>query len=68
MSKIDPDTLMLNVHVDRVMRIAEPFKKGEQKVPSDPSVIKVDNVEIGKEGEFTVIAGPCSVESGGTDY
>lgn len=33
-SKIDPDTLMLNVHVDRVMRIAEPFKKAEQKVPS----------------------------------
>lgn len=62
-SKIDPDTLMLNVHVDRVMRIAEPFKKASRKFHPDPSVIKVDNVEIGKEGEFTVIAGPCSVES-----
>ena len=30
-SKIDPDTLMLNVHVDRVMRIAEPFKKASRK-------------------------------------
>ena len=62
-SKIDPDTLMLNVHVDRVMRIAEPFKKASRKFHPDPSVIKVDNVEIGKEGEFTVIAGPCSAES-----
>ena len=30
-SRIDPDTLMLNRHVDRVMRIAEPFKKASKK-------------------------------------
>ena len=30
-SRIDPDTLMLNVHVDRVMRIEEPFKKASRK-------------------------------------
>ncbi len=62
-SRIDPDTLMLNVHVDRVMRIAEPFKKASRKFHPDDTVVKVGNVEIGKEGNFTVIAGPCSVES-----
>lgn len=62
-SRIDPDTLMLNVHVDRVMRIAEPFKKASRKFHPDRTVVKVGDAEIGKENEFTVIAGPCSVEN-----
>lgn len=67
-SRIDPDTLMLNVHVDRVMRIAEPFKKASRKFHPDNSIIKIgdektDIASIGAEGKFTVIAGPCSVES-----
>lgn len=61
--RIDPDTLMLNVHVERVMRIAEPFKKASRKFHPDETIIKVGDVEIGRTGEFTVIAGPCSVES-----
>lgn len=64
-SKIDPDTLCLNVHVDRVMRIAEPFKKASRKFHPDSSVVRVGDVEFGKEGGFTVVAGPCSVESEG---
>ncbi len=62
-SRIDPDTLMLNVHVDRVMRIAEPFKKASRKFHPEPTIVKVGGAEIGKEGTFTVIAGPCSVET-----
>lgn len=62
-SRIDPDTLMLNVHVDRVMRIAEPFKKASRKFHPENSVIKIGDAEIGKENGFTVIAGPCSVET-----
>lgn len=67
-SRIDPDTLMLNVHVDRVMRIAEPFKKASRKFHPDNSIIKIgdektDIADIGADGKFTVIAGPCSVES-----
>ncbi len=62
-SRIDPDTLMLNVHVDRVMRIAEPFKKASRNFHPDPTVVRVGDAEIGKEGSFTVIAGPCSVET-----
>ncbi|MEE1013687.1 MAG: 3-deoxy-7-phosphoheptulonate synthase [Clostridia bacterium] len=62
-SLIDPDTMMLNVHVDRVMRIAEPFKKASRKFHPDRTVVKVGDAEIGKENSFTVIAGPCSVEN-----
>lgn len=62
-SRIDPDTLMLNIHVDRVMRIAEPFKKASRKFHPDNTVVKVGEAEIGKEKTFTVIAGPCSVET-----
>lgn len=62
-SRVDPDTLMMNIHVDRVMRIAEPFKKASRKFHPEPSVIDVGGVKIGAPGSFTVIAGPCSVES-----
>ena len=62
-SRIDPDTLMLNIHVDRVMRIAEPFKKASRKFHPESTVIQVGEAQLGKTGEFTVIAGPCSVES-----
>lgn len=62
-SRIDPDTLMLNIHVDRVMRIAEPFKKASRKFHPESTVIQVGEAQLGKAGEFTVIAGPCSVES-----
>jgi len=60
---IDPDTMMLNVHVDRVMRIAEPFKKASSKFHPDRTIVRVGDAEIGKENTFTVIAGPCSVET-----
>lgn len=62
-SRLDPDTLMMNIHVDRVMRIAEPFKKASRKFHPEPSVVDIGGVKIGEAGSFTVIAGPCSVES-----
>lgn len=62
-SLVDPGTLMLNVHVDRVMRIAEPFKKASRKFHPNGTSVKMGDVEIGEGKGFTVIAGPCSVES-----
>ena len=44
--------------VERVMRVSEPYKKANRKYHPDDSVIG-----IGGGGRFTVIAGPCSVES-----
>lgn len=62
-SRVDPDTLMLNIHVDRVMRIEEPFKKVSRKFHPEDTIVKVGAAEIGKKNSFTVIAGPCSVET-----
>ncbi len=62
-ANVDPGTLMLNVHVDRVMRIAEPFKKASRKFHPESTVVKIGDVSIGRDKEFAVIAGPCSVEN-----
>ncbi len=62
-ANVDPGTLMLNVHVDRVMRIAEPFKKASRKFHPEDTIVKIGDAEIGKSKSFTIIAGPCSVES-----
>ena len=62
-SRVDPNTLMMNIHVDKVMRVAEPFKKASRTFQPNNTVVKVGNAEIGNENKFTVIAGPCSVEN-----
>ncbi len=62
-SLVDPGTLMLNVHVDRVMRIAEPFKKASRNFHPNGTSVKIGDAEIGEGKGFAVIAGPCSVES-----
>ncbi len=62
-SRVDPDTLMMNVHVDKVMRVAEPFKKASRTFHPDSTVIKIGDAAIGEDKKFTVIAGPCSVEN-----
>jgi 3-deoxy-7-phosphoheptulonate synthase len=48
--------------VEKAMRISAPYKFVSREFKKDHSAIKVNGVEIGG-GEFTVIAGPCSVES-----
>jgi len=48
--------------VEEVVPIAQPFKLVSRQVKPQRSVIEVDGVRIG-DGSFTVIAGPCSVES-----
>jgi 3-deoxy-7-phosphoheptulonate synthase len=48
--------------VEEVVTIAQPFKLVSRQVKPQRSVVEVDGVHIG-DGSFTVIAGPCSVES-----
>jgi len=48
--------------VEEVVPIAQPFKLVSRQVKPQRSVVEVDGVGIG-DGSFTVIAGPCSVES-----
>ncbi len=48
--------------VESVKRVSEPFKKCNRKFHPENSVIDVKGVKIG-DGNFALIAGPCSVES-----
>ena len=60
---IDMDKLSMNDDVERVMRVQEPYKKANRKFHPEDTVVDVSGVPIGGN-RFTVIAGPCSVESG----
>ena len=59
---IDMDKLSMNHHVERVMRVQEPYKKANRKFHPEDTVVTVGSAKIGG-GSFSVIAGPCSVES-----
>lgn len=61
---VDMDKISINPHVERVMRVQEPYKKANRKFHPEDSVVDVQGVKIGG-GHFAVIAGPCSVESEG---
>ena len=59
---LDMDKIAINEHVERVMRVQEPFKKANRKFHPEDTVVKSGAAAIGG-GSFAVIAGPCSVES-----
>ena len=60
---IDMDKLTMSDDVERVMRVQEPYKKANRKFHPEDTVVDVSGVPIGGGDRFTVIAGPCSVES-----
>ena len=59
---IDLDKLTMHADVERVMRVQEPYKKANRKFHPEDTVVNVGGVPVGN-GSFTVIAGPCSIES-----
>ena len=59
---VDMDKISINPHVERVMRVQEPYKKANRKFHPEDTVVSVGAAKIGG-GNFSVIAGPCSVES-----
>ena len=59
---VDMDKISINPHVERVMRVQEPYKKANRKFHPEDTVVSVGKAKIGG-GNFSVIAGPCSVES-----
>ncbi len=61
-SKIDDNVLLGMDCVESVKHISEPFKSANRKFHPDDSEIRVGDHVVGG-GTFTVIAGPCSVES-----
>lgn len=59
---LDPGLIEALDVVDTVQRIQEPYKAANRKFHPEDSVIDCSGVKIGG-GKFSVIAGPCSVES-----
>ena len=61
-SKIDPTQIEANRNVDKVLHVAEPFKKANKMFHPMPTVVDVNGVKVGGK-QLAVIAGPCSVET-----
>ena len=61
-SKIDPSRIEANRNVERVMHVAEPFKKANRSFHPENTVVTVGDRTIG-DVKLALIAGPCSVES-----
>ena len=61
-TELDMDKISMEDNVERVMRVQEPYKKANRKFHPEDTVVTVGKARIGG-GNFSVIAGPCSVES-----
>lgn len=61
-SKLDPTQIEANRSVERVMHVAEPFKKANKMFHPEPTIIDVNGNKIGGN-KLAMIAGPCSVET-----
>lgn len=61
-AKVDLDLIDSLEIVESVKRVSEPYKKCNRKFHPDDSIIDVCGVKIGG-GNFSFMAGPCSVES-----
>ncbi len=61
-SRVDIDLLKSLEIVETVKRVSEPFKQANRKFHPKDTIIHCGDVRIGG-GYFTMIAGPCSVES-----
>ena len=61
-SRVDMDTLLANEAVEDVKRITEPYKAANRRFHPEDTVVSVGAVSVGA-GTFSVIAGPCSIES-----
>lgn len=61
-SSVDTNDIYALSGVSNVTRIQVPFKKASRTFKHEDTIVNVGDAKIG-EGTFTVIAGPCSVES-----
>ncbi len=61
-SRIDPTQIESYHCVERIMHVAEPFKKANRMFHPGNTVVEAGGARIGGD-RLAVIAGPCSVES-----
>lgn len=61
-SNLDHTQIEANRNVERVMHVAEPFKKANRLFHPEDTIVDVNGQKIGGK-KLAMIAGPCSVES-----
>lgn len=61
-SKVDAEKIEAYGIAEKVQRVSEPYKLANKKFHNDPTIITIGDRTIGGQ-TFSVIAGPCSVES-----
>jgi len=61
-SRVDMDLLKSLEIVETVKRVSEPFKQANRKFHPKDTIVEIGPARIGG-GYFSMIAGPCSVES-----
>lgn len=61
-SKLDDTQIEANRNVERIIHVAEPFKKANRVFHPEATVVDVNGATIGGN-KLAMIAGPCSVET-----
>ena len=61
-SSVDTNSTYLVEHVEKIMKVQEPYKRANRKMHPENSIINVGGVNVGNK-KLAIIAGPCSVES-----
>lgn len=61
-SSIDETHIQAHEYVDKLIHIQEPYKRANKLFHPEATQFSVNGINVG-EGNFNVIAGPCSVES-----
>ncbi|WP_027398315.1 3-deoxy-7-phosphoheptulonate synthase [Anaerovorax odorimutans] len=60
-SAVDTNSAYLSEHVEKIMKVQEPYKRVNRKMHPEDSIIDVGGVKIGGKN-LIIMAGPCSVE------
>lgn len=63
-SSVDPRSLEVLPGVRELIRVTQPYKLASREMHPEDTTVEVGSARIGPDS-FTVIAGPCSVESEG---
>ena len=61
--QIDEARLLAYTWIEKVTRIAEPFKKTSRVFHPEDTIVDVAGIKFGGKEKVVIIGGPCSVES-----
>jgi 3-deoxy-7-phosphoheptulonate synthase len=61
-SALDPRSLEILPGVSELIRVTKPYKLAGREMQPEDTIVRTAQTEVGPTG-FTIIAGPCSVES-----